>query len=119
MGYFVFVIFGFRTLKSLLVATTLTATSIGISVQVLTELGKMQSKESRLILGAAIVDDIFAHCCVICGYYYGTDRKHSARHFQYHISRALNFRSICCLVNLLRSHSSKDLACQKSLEVKR
>jgi len=60
MGYFVFVIFGFRTLESLLVATALTATSIAISVQVLTELGKMQSKEARLILGAAIVDDILA-----------------------------------------------------------
>jgi Na+:H+ antiporter len=43
-----------------LVATALTATSIAISVQVLTELGKMQTKEARLILGAAIVDDILA-----------------------------------------------------------
>jgi Kef-type K+ transport system membrane component KefB len=43
-----------------LVATALTATSIAITVQVLTELGKMQTKEARLILGAAIVDDILA-----------------------------------------------------------
>jgi len=55
----VFFIFGFRKLESLLVATALTATSIAISVQVLTELGKMQSKEARLILGAT-VDDILA-----------------------------------------------------------
>ncbi|MEJ7642858.1 MAG: cation:proton antiporter, partial [Candidatus Nitrosocosmicus sp.] len=34
--------------------------SIAISIQVLTELGRMQSKEARLILGAAIVDDILA-----------------------------------------------------------
>ncbi|MFZ0345813.1 MAG: cation:proton antiporter, partial [Nitrososphaeraceae archaeon] len=47
-------------LESMLVATALTATSIAISIQVLTELGKMQSKEARLILGAAIVDDILA-----------------------------------------------------------
>src|ERR687883_1681964 len=60
VGYFVFAIFGFKTLESLLVATALTATSIAISIQVLTELGKMQSKEARLILGAAIVDDILA-----------------------------------------------------------
>src|ERR687883_2127058 len=60
VGYFVFVAFGFRTLESLLIATALTATSIAISIQVLTELGKMQSKEARLILGAAIVDDILA-----------------------------------------------------------
>ena len=44
----------------MLVATVLTATSIAISVQVLSELGKMQTKEARLILGAAIVDDILA-----------------------------------------------------------
>src|ERR687883_37677 len=60
VGYFVFVAFGLKTLESLLVATALTATSIAISIQVLTELGKMQSKEARLILGAAIVDDILA-----------------------------------------------------------
>jgi Kef-type K+ transport system membrane component KefB len=44
----------------MLVATALTATSIAISIQVLTELGKMQSREAKLILGAAIVDDILA-----------------------------------------------------------
>jgi Kef-type K+ transport system membrane component KefB len=47
-------------LQSVLIATALTATSIAISIQVLTELGKMQSREARLILGAAIVDDILA-----------------------------------------------------------
>jgi Kef-type K+ transport system membrane component KefB len=60
VGYFVFVALGFKTLESLLVATALTATSIAISIQVLTELGKMQSKEARLILGAAIADHILA-----------------------------------------------------------
>jgi Kef-type K+ transport system membrane component KefB len=60
VGYFVFVALSFKTLESLLVATALTATSIAISIQVLTELGRMQSKEARLILGAAIVDDILA-----------------------------------------------------------
>ena len=44
----------------MLIATALTATSIAISIQVLTELGRMQSREARLILGAAIVDDILA-----------------------------------------------------------
>jgi Kef-type K+ transport system membrane component KefB len=60
VGYFVFVLFGLHALESMLVATALTATSIAISIQVLTELGKMQSKEAKLILGAAIVDDILA-----------------------------------------------------------
>ena len=60
VGYYVFTAFGLEALEALLVATALTATSIAISIQVLTELGKMQTKEARLILGAAIVDDILA-----------------------------------------------------------
>ena len=60
VGYYAFTAFGIEALQSILIATALTATSIAISIQVLTELGRMQSKEARLILGAAIVDDILA-----------------------------------------------------------
>jgi Kef-type K+ transport system membrane component KefB len=60
VGYYAFAAFGIEALQSILIATALTATSIAISIQVLTELGKMQTKEARLILGAAIVDDILA-----------------------------------------------------------
>jgi Kef-type K+ transport system membrane component KefB len=60
VGFYVFLTFGLEAIESMLIATALTATSIAITVQVLTELGKMQTKEARLILGAAIVDDILA-----------------------------------------------------------
>jgi Kef-type K+ transport system membrane component KefB len=60
VGYFVFTLYGLDALETLLIATALTATSIAISIQVLTSLGKMQTQEARLILGAAIVDDILA-----------------------------------------------------------
>jgi Kef-type K+ transport system membrane component KefB len=60
VGYIIFSLYGLEALETLLIATALTATSIAISIQVLTSLGKMQSKEARLILGAAIVDDILA-----------------------------------------------------------
>lgn len=60
LGYYVFIIFGLEGLQSILISTALTATSIAISVSVLNELGRMQSKEAKLILGAAIVDDILA-----------------------------------------------------------
>jgi Kef-type K+ transport system membrane component KefB len=60
LGYYVFTIFGLEGLQSILIATALTATSIAISVTVLNELGRMQSKEAKIILGAAIVDDILA-----------------------------------------------------------
>jgi Kef-type K+ transport system membrane component KefB len=60
VGFVVLSIYGLNSFETLIVATALTATSIAISIQVLTELGKMQSKEARLILGAAIVDDVLA-----------------------------------------------------------
>jgi Kef-type K+ transport system membrane component KefB len=60
LGYYVFTIFGLDGLQSVMIATALTATSIAISVSVLGELGKMQTREAKMILGAAIVDDILA-----------------------------------------------------------
>ncbi len=60
LGYYVFTLFGLEALESVLIATALTATSVAISVSVFTEFGKMQTKEAKLILGAAIVDDILA-----------------------------------------------------------
>ncbi len=60
LGYYVFALFGLEGLQSVLIATALTATSVAISVSVLTEFGKMQTKEAKIILGAAIVDDILA-----------------------------------------------------------
>ena len=59
-GLIVFQIFGFDVFQSMLIATALTATSIAISIQVLSEFGKIKSPEARLIIGAAIVDDILA-----------------------------------------------------------
>lgn len=37
---------------------TLTATSVGITARVLRDLGKSQSSEARVILGAAVIDDV-------------------------------------------------------------
>lgn len=58
--FMVLSMYGLDSFEILLIATALTTTSIAIYIQVLTELGKMQSKEARLILGVAIVDDILA-----------------------------------------------------------
>jgi Kef-type K+ transport system membrane component KefB len=60
VGFFVLIFLGLQALEFMLVATALTATSIAIPVRVLNEVGKMHTKEARLILGAAIVDDILA-----------------------------------------------------------
>ncbi|MBI4479267.1 MAG: cation:proton antiporter [Acidobacteria bacterium] len=37
---------------------TLTATSVGITARVLKDLGRSQTKEARIILGAAVIDDV-------------------------------------------------------------
>ena len=60
VGFIVFSLYGLKIFEIPLISTALTATSIAISIQVLSELGKMKTKEARLILWAAIVDDILA-----------------------------------------------------------
>jgi len=40
------------------IGATLTATSVGITARVLKDIGRIQDKESRIILGAAVIDDI-------------------------------------------------------------
>jgi Kef-type K+ transport system membrane component KefB len=51
---------GFDWAKSLFVAAAFVATSAGITARVLQELGVLQREESRVILGAAVIDDILA-----------------------------------------------------------
>ena len=51
---------GYDWTKSLFVAAAFVATSAGITARVLRELGALQRIESRVILGAAVIDDILA-----------------------------------------------------------
>ncbi|MGH8123434.1 MAG: cation:proton antiporter, partial [Rudaea sp.] len=51
---------GFNWDKSLFIAAAFVATSAGITARVLQELGVLQREESRVILGAAVIDDILA-----------------------------------------------------------
>jgi Kef-type K+ transport system membrane component KefB len=50
--------FSMELLPALFVAGTLTATSIGITVRVLTDLNRHQSEEAQIVLGAAVIDDV-------------------------------------------------------------
>ena len=43
---------------AIFVGATLTATSVGITARVLTDLGKMHTREARVVIGAAVVDDV-------------------------------------------------------------
>ena len=69
LGYFTvytladlnFVSFGSETaqfLAALTIGATLTATSVGITARVLSELGKLKSTEAKVVLGAAVIDDV-------------------------------------------------------------
>ncbi|MCS6956991.1 MAG: cation:proton antiporter [Aquificaceae bacterium] len=53
---------------SLFIGGTLTATSIGITVRVLDDLGKMKERFAQIVLGAAVLDDIFG-VIVLAGLY--------------------------------------------------
>jgi len=49
---------GFRLMVSVFLGASLTATSVGITARVLSDLGHLRDDESQVILGAAVVDDI-------------------------------------------------------------
>lgn len=51
-------VFDFSVLVSLFVGGTLTATSIGITIRVLSDLRRRHSNEGRIVLGAAVLDDV-------------------------------------------------------------
>lgn len=51
-------LFGLEILVSLFIGGALTATSIGITVRVLTDLGQRNSREGQVVLGAAVLDDV-------------------------------------------------------------
>ena len=43
---------------AIFVGATLTATSVGITARVLSDLGRMNTQEARIIIGAAVIDDV-------------------------------------------------------------
>lgn len=45
-------------LAHVFIGATLCATSVGITARVLTDLGKVSARESKIILGAAVIDDV-------------------------------------------------------------
>lgn len=55
LGYWVF---DLSMLISLFIGGTLTATSIGITVRVLSDLKRQQAVEGQIVLGAAVLDDV-------------------------------------------------------------
>ncbi len=60
LGTFVsYFLFELSLITSLFIGGTITATSIGITIRVLKDLKKNRSSEGEIVLGAAVLDDIF------------------------------------------------------------
>jgi Kef-type K+ transport system membrane component KefB len=57
-GYFAALALGLPTIHALVCGAALTATSVGITARVLSELGNLETDEGKVILGAAVIDDI-------------------------------------------------------------
>jgi Kef-type K+ transport system membrane component KefB len=58
LGYAALTALGIDRIAAIVCAAALTATSIGISTRVLAEMGFLQTAEGRVVLGAAVLDDI-------------------------------------------------------------
>ena len=59
-GFLLFSLLGRSLQAGLMVAAALTATSIAISIETLRDVGRLRSPEGKLVIGAAVVDDVLA-----------------------------------------------------------
>lgn len=58
LGYYLGLALGYSPFVSMFLGATFTATSVGISIRVFSDIGKLQTEEAKTILGAAVYDDI-------------------------------------------------------------
>ena len=58
LGYAVCHFLGLSNLTSIMSGATLTATSVGITARVLSDLNRLHEAESQIVLGAAVIDDV-------------------------------------------------------------
>lgn len=57
-GYATCLMLGLSNLVAIVAGATLTATSVGITARVLSDLNRLKETESQIILGAAVIDDV-------------------------------------------------------------
>ena len=58
LGFGLASLWGMPPLPAVFIGATLTATSVGITARVLSDLGRLQDRAARVVLGAAVVDDV-------------------------------------------------------------
>ena len=59
LGYLVSLWFHLSTPVSIFMGAALTATSVGITARTLSDLGQLRTSAAKIILGAAVIDDVF------------------------------------------------------------
>ncbi|BCK87047.1 Na(+)/H(+)-K(+) antiporter GerN [Sideroxyarcus emersonii] len=72
-------VFGLPELTALFMGGTLTATSIGITVRVLDDLGKRQTDEAQIVIGAAVLDDILGVLVLAILYQFAVEQQVSVK----------------------------------------
>jgi len=58
MGYYVSILLFASSVEAMFIGAALVATSVGITARVLEDMGMIKSQEAKIILGAAVIDDI-------------------------------------------------------------
>ncbi|MEQ1600574.1 MAG: cation:proton antiporter [Methylophilaceae bacterium] len=72
-------LFALPQLTALFIGGTLTATSIGITVRVLDDLGKRHSDEAQIVIGAAVLDDILGVLALAFLYQFAVEQQVSLK----------------------------------------
>lgn len=89
--------------QALFVGAVLTATSIGISVRVLGDIGKLSTPEGVTILGAAVVDDVLGILALTIVLSLGSSEGFVARDIGIVTAKTLGFWLVFTLVAILLS----------------
>ena len=60
LGSFASIFMGYNWYVGMIIGGTMAATSIAISLKTLEEMGKLNTQEAKIIIGAAVIDDVLA-----------------------------------------------------------
>lgn len=97
--------FGLTELESLFIGGTLTATSIGITVRVMTDLQRKRSPEAQVVLGASVIDDLLGVILLAVLYEFSTTAAVSVSNAGRALGYILVFFLLAPICAKLLSHS--------------
>ncbi len=75
VGYAASLAFGLDNVTAIFIGATLTATSVGITARTLSDIGQLRTPEAKIILGAAVIDDVLG--LIILAVVVGLIRTHT------------------------------------------